>query len=174
MRNVKLFFKKMKESSQILQERVSTPCFNYAEFKAVMLYLIVKCRFKKNITKVSLCNILYFIDFDYYELYETQLTGASYFKCAKGPLPIQFNRFYKKILSEFMQNQSVKPKISVKEKEVIDSVLNKLSLKNERFISDYAKNDLPYKASDINCLVGYELTFYRNSPYSIRNYGDYF
>ncbi len=39
-------------------------------------------------------------------------------------------------------------------------------------ISEYTYKDLPWEVTDEGADISYELAFYREKPYSIRNYGD--
>ena len=62
------------------------------KFKEVLLYILNKVGAKPNIGETALYKLLYFIDFDFYEKYETQLTGAKYIKNYYGPTPIEFEK----------------------------------------------------------------------------------
>lgn len=59
--------------------RNSKPKFKKEIFKEVLLYVLNKTK-KKSLDIESLSNIMYFIDFDFYEKYEESLTGAMYLK----------------------------------------------------------------------------------------------
>ena len=58
--------------------RISIPENNIEKFKQVFLYILSKVGAKPNVGQTVLYKLLYFIDFDYYELYEKQLIGLSY------------------------------------------------------------------------------------------------
>lgn len=58
--------------------RISIPENNIEKFKQVFLYILSKVGAKPNVGQTVLYKLLYFIDFDYYELYEKQLMGLSY------------------------------------------------------------------------------------------------
>jgi len=76
-----------KSNEHIPQERISVPVLNLEKFKTVLLYILEKCAGKPNIGETALNKLLYFCDFNYYELYEEQLTGAEYKKLPYGPVP---------------------------------------------------------------------------------------
>ena len=57
-------------------ERVSVPSLQVKKFKNVLLYILERCAGKPNVGETVLYKLLYFSDFNYYELYEEQLTGA--------------------------------------------------------------------------------------------------
>ena len=65
--------------------------FNNEKFKQVLHYIIHQCGSLENVGKTVLYKILYFTDFDYYELYEEKLTGESYRKLPLGPAPVHTN-----------------------------------------------------------------------------------
>lgn len=53
------------------------PNFNREKTREIILYIMNKY---PNINEKTLCHILYFIDFDYYELYEEHLMGFTWIK----------------------------------------------------------------------------------------------
>ena len=58
------------------------------------------------------------------------------------------------------------------EKEVIDKVIEQLSDWSAAAISNYSHKDMPWLASKEGEEINYELAFYRDAPFSVRNYGD--
>lgn len=171
-----------------LKREGKLPRFNKEIFKQTLLYILEKCGAKPNIGKTVLYKLLYFCDFDYYELYEEPLTGAAYRKITYGPAPCNFEKIIeemknKKLIQEisipyFNQLQKkyiplVKPdltKLTAAQKEVIDNVIEKLSSLDAKNISDYSHEDIPWKATKDKEIIDYELVFYRTPPYSIRSY----
>lgn len=57
--------------------RIPQPSCNPEKAREVILYVLHKC---PNIDEKTLQEILYFIDFDYYETYEEHFIGFSYKK----------------------------------------------------------------------------------------------
>jgi len=51
-------------------------------------------------------------------------------------------------------------------------VLNNLSDMNATQISEYSHNDVPWQTTDDGDVIDYESVFYRNAPYSVREYGE--
>lgn len=70
--------------------RISIPANNAQKFREVLLYILNKIGAKSNVGESVIYNLLYFIDFDFYEKYEEQLIGATYKKNTFGPTPIEF------------------------------------------------------------------------------------
>ncbi|MBQ9025776.1 MAG: DUF4065 domain-containing protein [Methanobrevibacter sp.] len=75
------------------------------KFKEVLHYIIHECDTKE---KIFLYNILYFSDFNYYELYEKSLTNESYRKLPRGPAPIHFDAALKELMDEGKINVTTK------------------------------------------------------------------
>ena len=77
--------------------RISIPQRNIEKFKQVLLYILQKVGAKPNIGETVIYKLLYFIDFDYYELYEEQLMGLKYIKNTYGPTPVDFAKLVTKM-----------------------------------------------------------------------------
>ena len=56
--------------------------------------------------------------------------------------------------------------------EVIDKVIEQMSDWSASAISSYSHKDMPWLASKEGEEINYELAFYRDAPFSVRNYGD--
>ena len=84
--------------------RVSVPDFKREKFENVVLYVLNNCAGKPNVGETVLYKLLYFLDFNYYELYEEQLTGATYIKLPHGPAPKEF----KSIVNSMIKNKKLR------------------------------------------------------------------
>ena len=62
--------------------------------------------------------------------------------------------------------------LKASEKEVIDRVIEQMSDWSATAISNYAHKDMPWLASKDGEEISYELVFYREAPFTVRNYGD--
>jgi len=91
---------KSKKQSDI---RIVMPRANVKKFKEILLYVLNKVGAKPNIGETALYKLLYFIDFDFYEKFEEQLTGARYIKNHYGPTPIEF----KKIIENMEEKKEI-------------------------------------------------------------------
>lgn len=175
-----------------ITERVSVPTLQVNKFKNVILYILEHCAGKPNVSETVLYKLLYFSDFNYYELYEEQLTGATYRKLPNGPVPQNFDQIINQMLDQ-KQLQRVKTdyhgcpqtrylplekadltELKASEKEVIDRVIEQMTDWSAAAISAYAQKDLPWLASKDGEEINYELVFYRENPFSVRNYGEGF
>lgn len=172
------------------KERISTPKLLVDKFKNILLYILSQCAGKPNVGETVLYKLLYFSDFNYYELYEDHLTGATYRKLPYGPVPHKIDSIINQMIDEG-QLQRVKTdyhgfpqtrylplvktdltQMKASEKEVIDRVVEQMSDWSANAISNYSHKDMPWMASKEGEVVNYELAFYREAPYSVRNYAE--
>lgn len=170
--------------------RIVMPRANVKKFKEVLLYVLNKVGAKPNIGETALYKLLYFIDFDFYEKFEAQLTGARYIKNHYGPTPIEFQKIVKdmkeggeieQVKSSYFQYDQKKylphrepdlKNLSAQEIKHIDEVLARLSDKNANELSDYSHSDVPWKVHKQGEMISYESVFYRDQEHSVRNYDD--
>ncbi|NEN24647.1 DUF4065 domain-containing protein [Cryomorpha ignava] len=172
------------------QLRISTPDLKVDKFKNILLYILEKCAGKSNFGETLLYKLLYFSDFNYYEIYEEHLTGAEYRKLPFGPVPQKFDS----IMNQMISNKTIKrikteyhgypqtryiplskpdlTKFKASEKDVIDKVIDQYSDWSASAISNYSHKDMPWLASKEGEVIDYELAFYREHPYSVRTYYD--
>jgi transcriptional regulator with XRE-family HTH domain len=170
--------------------RISIPRLQIDKFKNVLLYILERCAGKPNVGETVLYKLLYFADFNYYECYEEHLTGAKYRKLPYGPVPHKLDTIVGEMLESnllqrmkteyhgFMQTRYfplVKPDLTLlkaSEKEMIDKVIEQFSDWSAAAISAYSHKDMPWLASKEGEDIDYELAFYRETPFSARNYGN--
>lgn len=172
------------------EERISVPTLQINKFKNVLLYILERCSGKPNVGETVLYKLLYFSDFNYYELYEEHLTGAKYRKLPYGPVPQKLDTIISQMIEDG-QLQRVKTEyhgfpqtrylplekadlteLRASEKEIIDKVIAQMSDWSAAMLSNYSHGDKPWKASKDGEEINYELAFYRRPPYSIRVYED--
>ena len=60
--------------------------------------------------------------------------------------------------------------LKASEKDVVDNVINQMSDWSASVISNYSHKDLPWLATKEGEEISYELAFYREAPYSVRQY----
>lgn len=181
---------KEEKKSKQKEERISVPKLQVNKFKNVLLYILEHCAGKPNVGETVLYKLLYFSDFNYYELYEEHLTGAKYRKLPYGPVPQKLDTIIGQMI-EKGQLQRVKTEyhgypqtrylplvkadlteLLASEKEIIDRVIEQMSDWSASAISNYSHKDMPWLASKDGDEINYELAFYRVAPFSVRNYGD--
>ncbi|MDR1820297.1 MAG: SocA family protein [Methanobrevibacter sp.] len=158
--------------------------------KELIHYIVDSCGHKNNVGKTVLYKILYFSDFDYFELNEKSITNETYKKYPNGPVPVHFEEFKEELVSEMKINEKVKEVFpgskhnqfnysSIKplkikylhkdELKIVKNVIDKLSDMSANEISDYSHFDMPWRAATDYDNLKYELVFYRNEPYSVRD-----
>lgn len=169
-------------------ERLSVPTLQVGKFKNVLLYILERCAGKPNVGETVLYKLLYFSDFNHYELYEEHLTGAKYRKLPFGPVPQQLDVIVKQMIDDgqlqrfkseyhgYTQTRYLPlvkadlTELRASEKEVIDRVIEQMSDWSASSISNYSHKDMPWLAAKEGEEINYELAFYREPPFSVRNY----
>lgn len=172
-----------------VEERISVPTLQIPKFKNILLYILESCAGKPNVGETVLYKLLYFSDFNHYELYEEHLTGATYRKLPYGPVPQKLDSIFQQMIHEklihrikttyhgypqtrYLPLEKAKlTELKASEKEIIDRVIDQMSDWSAAAISDYSHKDMPWLASREGDVIDYELAFYRETPYSVRNYG---
>jgi transcriptional regulator with XRE-family HTH domain len=171
-----------------LKIRISIPELQVDKFKNVLLYIMEHCAGKPNVGETVLNKLLYFCDFNYYEIYEEHLTGARYKKLPYGPAPQHLDVIIDQMIKSgqlkriktsyhgFTQTRYLPLEkadltlLSAAEKTVIDDVIRQMSDWNANKISDYSHKDKPWKATEDGDYISYNLVFYRRPPFSVREY----
>jgi transcriptional regulator with XRE-family HTH domain len=178
------------EINNNVEERISVPILNINKFKNVLLYILERCAGKPNVGETVLYKLLYFSDFNYYELYEEHLTGAKYKKLPYGPVPQKLDSIINQMI-DANQLQRIKTEfrgypqkrylplekadltmLKASEKDVIDKVIEQMSDWSATAISDYSHKDLPWEVTEEGKDISYNLAFYRELPYSVRVYDE--
>jgi len=163
--------------------------FKKDKMKELIHYIINKCDCKNNVGKTVLYKLMYFSDFDFFELNEKSITGETYIRYPNGPVPEHFEQIKNQLILEkkiaeeetpmftgakynrYKYSSLSSPTINSLDKsevKIIDSVIKKLSHMTGSQISEYSHFDMPWRAAkDYEPLI-YEFVFYRNDPYSVR------
>jgi len=159
--------------------------FDKEKFKQVLHYIVSKVGTLDNVGKTILYKILYFSDFDNYELNETPITGERYLKLVNGPAPSDFENIVvelekeekiKKVDAKYGAYTQIKfislcqpdlNLLSANELQLIEKVINKLSNMTATQVSGYSHEDMPWKATKDNEEIDYELVFYRGPAFSV-------
>ena len=164
--------------------------YNSEKFKSMIHYIISRCEMKNNLGRVVLYKLLYFSDFNYYELYEEPISGETYIKKTMGPVPSHFFNAISELKKEgkisekqekvidypkYVYSSLKEPNINIlsdNELQVIDDTINKLSNLLSKQISEYSHGDIPWKIAENEEPINYEAVFYRDPEYSVREYDD--
>ena len=154
--------------------------FDKEKFKMTLHYIIYKCGFRNTVGRTVLHKLLYFSDFNYFELYKESITNESYRKMERGPVPIHFEDAINELVEENkimlgkrrlpcgkIMNRyfSLKePSIDLNEDEltIINKVIKDLSHMNGKQIGEYSLSDNPVKQTEDNEIVDYDLVFSRD------------
>jgi len=160
--------------------------FDSEKLKNVILYILEKCGGKPNVGETVLYKLLYFVDFDSFEIFGKPLTGLNYVNRQFGPVPA--TKEYLATVEMMVKNEQLKifPQIyfglnqkryialtnhnddafNVKEIKIIDSVISRLADMSAKQIEEYAHGDAPWKFTEDKQIIPYDLAFDRASPYA--------
>ena len=150
----------------------------------LLFYILSKSYNKPHLGKTVLCTLLYFIDFNYYEIYGKLMTKETYKKSKKGIEPEHFHKITEELISKKQLYLRKEPyfnrtihkyylmtipnlKLSNTELEIINISLKKLINNNASSITKYAKKDPPVTIADLGDEIDCRYVFSRNYEYSI-------
>lgn len=164
--------------------------FKSEKLRQVILYILSKCGGKPNFGETVLYKVLYYIDFDAYEIFGEPVMGMNYIHQKFGPIPQL--RQYQPIIQDMRKKQEIKifnqdyygmaqkryfalndykmDDFSAKEMGLIDKVLSRLSDMGARQIEEYAHGDVPWQSTENNEIISYTLVIERKFPYAYRDY----
>lgn len=177
---------------KITKEQNKQNDFNPEKLKNVILYILEKCAGKPNVGETVLYKLLYFVDFDNFEINGKSITGMDYVHLQYGPAPIA--ALYLPVIEAMKEKQELKiiihdyfglkikryinlityniNSLSPKETKTIDEVIGSLSNMSASQIKDYSHGDAPWKLTDDKKIIPYNLVFERQTPYVKRNFDD--
>lgn len=157
-----------------------------SKIEQAYLYVIKNSQSNVNFGRTLFYKILYFSDFDSYERSEISITNDAYIKLPYGPAPSSFkvviSRLKEKgLIREFHVEKNghdqvryitlkdpTTDKLTSVEKSEIDQVMSRLSGMSATQVSAYSHEDMPYKVTKEGEPIDYELVFYRNPVFSVR------
>ena len=166
--------------------------FNPKKLKNVILYILEKCAGKPNVGETVLYKLLYFIDFDNFEINGQSISGLNYIHLQYGPVPMA--SLYSPVIEEMKLGQELKiiisdyfglkikryinlvthdiDSLSPKETKIIDNVIGSLSNMSASQIEEYSHGDAPWQLTSEKEVIPYSLVFERQSPYAKRSADD--
>lgn len=165
--------------------------FNSEKFKQLFLYILEKCGSKPNVGETVIYKLLYFCDFDFFEIKELPLTGMKYKKMQFGPVPDQ--SMFLKVIREMRENGMIERLtrsylgntmqtkyinfapadlscFNFESIKIIDAVINRLSDMSARQIEDHSHADHPWQAASDNEEIDYSSVFSRTGEFAQKDY----
>lgn len=166
--------------------------FDPQKLKNVILYILERCAGKPNVGETVLYKLLYFIDFDNFEINNQSISGLDYIHLQYGPAPVASQ--YSPVIEAMKASQELKIIISdyfglkikryinlighdidslcSKETKVIDDVIGSLSNMSASQIEEYSHGDAPWQLTGDKEVISYNLVFKRRTPYAKRSIDD--
>jgi len=157
------------------------------KYTEILFYILSQSYNKPHLGKTVLCTLLYFIDFNYYELYGKLLTKETYIKSKKGIKPEHFNKITEELIGKkqlFLRKEPyfnrilhkyyllIIPNMKLKENElkIINLSMDRLIDNNAASITQYARNDPPVNMANFGDKLDCRYVFSRNREYSFKKY----
>lgn len=156
------------------------------ELKNLILYILGKCGQKPNVGEIVLNKLLYFCDFNAYELTFESISKVEYVKFARWPVPKDMDKILLEMEHEgkikrfeadyygYSQKKAIpliEPDMTAfngKQIEIIEKVINEYSDKNGKWLTDFSHEDMPWKATkNLGDTIKYGLVFHRSPVYSV-------
>lgn len=168
--------------------------FDSEKFKQLLLYILQKCGSRPNVGETVLYKLLYFCDFDYFEIFEKPLTGMKYKKMQFGPIPNQtcFNSVIHEMRQSGMLEKVTRPYVNDtiqtrylnfveadlsvfgtdidKMIKTVDSVIERFSGMSARQIEDHSHRDYPWQIHAFDEEIDYSTVFFRSGEFANRDY----
>ncbi len=153
-------------------------------FIEMLLYILGEVGAKPNAGATVLHKLLYFIDFDYYEIHSEKLLGATYTRDSFGPYAVELDTILENmrekgdldLIKHTYHGHTQKKYLPLRDPDLSDfsapeilhvnNVLARLSDMGAREIRDYSHGDYPYRATEQGEIIDYETVFYRDDPYA--------
>ena len=160
--------------------------FDKNKLRNLLLYILARCGGKPNVGETVIYKLLYFIDFDSFELRSEPVTGMNYVRLQFGPVPqakqyvaVIDDMFERKELDIIPQVYGgmaqkkyvalVDPDMSVftaEELRLMDGVVDRLSDLNASQIKNYVHHDVPWLETEPEEVIDYRLVFERTVPFA--------
>ncbi len=167
-----------------------TPEGDIAKMRELLLYIFKRAEDKPNVGATVLNKLVYFMDFDHYEIYEEPLLCWQYIKNHHGPTAVGLDTLLAEMTVQgdidlVKQYYFIYPQRSYRamrdpdmseftEEQIhhIDEVFERLSCMTAGAISDYSHSDYPWMAASRGEILDYEAVFYRDEKYSRVEYDE--
>ena len=154
------------------------------KFKHLILYILSQVGAKYNVGKVVLYKLLYFSEFDFYELYGEYISGYPFIKLPMWPAPRNFDNIVHEMIEKkelvsfvseygkyyqqrYIANTPIKnDRLSPVQKSCVDEILKLYSDMGANEISEESHKDKPRQISNDMSTINYDLVKFREYPYS--------
>jgi transcriptional regulator with XRE-family HTH domain len=166
--------------------------FNPNKLKNIILYILEKCAGKPNVGETVLYKLLYFIDFNSFEINHQPISGLHYVHLQYGPVPVASQ--YLPVIAEMEKKQELRviiqnyyglkmkryinlinydlDSLNPKEIKIVDDVINSLSNMTASQIEEYSHGDAPWQLTKDKEIIPYSFVFERQTPYAKKETDD--
>ena len=164
--------------------------FNEEKCRALVLYVIESCARIPQAVETVIPKLMYLIDFAYFENHECFLSTSTYKKLPFGPMPEEFGEILDDLLAagdivkvKIAKNGIVQHKffpmrtadlsiLKASEIVLMNDIIQHYGRLPAEHLAELLHKDVPMKVTGMGEIINYELTFYREFPFSYRIYGE--
>lgn len=180
-----------KVKSKTKRKRNPSEKFNFEKFKNTFIYLLENTSGNPDLNEQILFSLMYLIEFNYYETYESQLSTIQFIKRLNIPQPEKIQQLISTLINEeciirINTKTSLQKNISrliplqksnleilkASEKQIIDNIITIYASWSESKLASYIQKDIPCISTKEGEIINFELAFYREAPYSVRSYNE--
>jgi len=158
--------------------------------KAVVLYIIESCARIPHGVESLIPKLMYLMDFAYFENHECFLSSCTYKKLPFGPIPEEWGEILNDLiaagdivkvkiaLNGVVQNKFIPLRtadlsiLKVSEIVLMNDIVQQFGRFPAEHLAELLHKDVPMKVTGMGEIINYELTFYREFPFSYRIYGE--
>ena len=155
------------------------PTMDKEKYKQAILFFLNSSANNIRLGKVKLFKLLYYADFDHYQVYKTPITGDVYNKKAYGPVPQSAQAIMYEMCSDNLLEMTTRrigdyrqnvytPLVShqpdaftTTEMQVLDHVVQKWTSHSTQEIVVATHGEAPWRAVEMAEEIPYALAFYR-------------
>lgn len=171
--------------------------FKKSRYTTLIIYFISRCMNKPNFGKTLLNYLLYYTDFNHYEIYGKSITNETYIKDKNSLIKsTHFNQtiteltqhnliqpkqklYYKRPINKYYLKKLPNLELSYLEYHIIEDIIKKFQKQNATQIAKYTQKDIPYQIANVGDKIEYINTMYRDETsvkylmYDFFNYVDF-
>lgn len=128
------------------------------KYQAVLQYFLQTLGNEEGKQKARL--LLYFLDFAFYEAYETSFTGETYVASPNGPHPLHFDKLIQALPNEVSFQDIV---WTAQERAMLEHVVTTYGTFSVQELEQLSCREAPYCAVDLQEVIPYEYSWYRGT-----------
>lgn len=166
----------------IEQPTMWRPTLDRIKYEQVVLFILNGPANNSLLGKVKLFKMLYYVDFNHCEFFDSPVTGDTYRKEEQGPFPNHGDEILEQMVRRELMSMGKEPAgeferfvfkpateanlkvFSTSETEVLKDVVREWAFRSREEIEEATHREAPWRAVELHEEIPYSLTFYRHQP----------